>query len=244
MHRAPKARGPRPVGTSLTLSLPEPSVVTLFLFFLLHLSSPVSAPSAPGAVIHGHVEVRREPAPVEARPSVTELGRHGPRDVPDRRPSVLYLEEAPQAAFETPPPGRARLDQRNETFVPYVVAVTVGSTVDFPNDDPIYHNVFSLSKPKRFDLGRYPRGQSRSVVFDRPGVVRVFCEIHSHMSAFILVFAHRYFAVTDAEGRYRIEGVPPGSYTLAVWNDGAVRARREVRVGGAGDAVEQDFVVE
>ncbi len=206
-------------------------------------SSPLSAQSR-GATIHGRVDVRRESAPVEARPSVTELGRHGPRDVPDRRPSVVYLEEAPQAAFETPPPGRARLDQRNETFVPYVLAITVGSTVDFPNDDPIYHNVFSLSKPKRFDLGRYPRGQSRSVVFDRPGVVRVFCEIHSHMSAFILVFAHRYFAVTDAEGRYRIEGVPPGSYTLALWNDGAVRARREVRVGGAGDAVEQDFVVE
>ena len=93
--------------------------------------------------------------------------------------------------------------------------------------------MFSLSKPRRFDLGRYPRGQSRSVVFDRPGVVRVFCEIHSHMSAYILVFAHRFFAVTDAEGRYRLEGVPPGSYTLALWNDGAVRARRELRVEGA-----------
>jgi plastocyanin len=155
----------------------------------------------------------------------------------------VYLEEAPLAAFDAPPPGRARLDQRNETFVPYVLAVTAGSTVDFPNNDRIYHNVFSLSKAKRFDLGRYPRGQSRSVRFDRPGVVRVFCEIHSHMSAFILVFAHRYFAVTDAEGRYRIEGVPAGSYTLAVWNDGEVRARREVRVG-AGDTVDRDFVVE
>ena len=99
--------------------------------------------------------------------------------------------------------------------MPYVLAVTVGSTVDFPNSDRIYHNVFSLSKPRRFDLGRYPRGQSRSVRFDRPGVVRVFCEIHSHMSAFILVFAHRFFAVTDAEGRYRIDDVPPGTYTLA-----------------------------
>jgi plastocyanin len=156
----------------------------------------------------------------------------------------VYLEEAPQAAFDTPSPGRARLDQKNETFVPYVLAVTVGSTVDFPNSDRIYHNVFSLSKAKRFDLGRYPSGQSRSVRFDRPGVVRVFCEIHSHMSAFILVFAHRYFAVTDGDGRYRIEGVPPGSYVLAVWNDGDVRARREVRVSGAGDVVERDFAVE
>jgi plastocyanin len=190
------------------------------------------------------VEVRREAGAADGRPSVADLGRHGQRDAPDRRRSVVYLEEAPQAAFETPAPGRARLDQKNETFVPYVLAVTVGSTVDFPNSDRIYHNVFSLSKAKRFDLGRYPRGQSRSVRFDRPGVVRVFCEIHSHMSAFILVFAHRYFSVTDGEGLFRIEGVPPGAYTLAVWNDGEVRARRDVRVAGAGDVVERDFVVE
>jgi plastocyanin len=155
----------------------------------------------------------------------------------------VYLETAPQAAFDAPAPGRAVLDQRNETFVPYVLAVTVGSTVDFPNSDRVYHNVFSLSKPRRFDLGRYPKGRSRSVRFDQPGVVRVFCEIHSHMSAFILVFAHRYFATTDATGRYRIEGVPPGDYTVTVWNDGAVRARRAVRVGAPGDAVDADFEV-
>jgi hypothetical protein len=103
--------------------------------------------------------------------------------------------------------------------------------------------VFSLSKPKRFDLGRYPRGDSRSVRFDQPGVVRVFCEIHSHMNAFILVFAHRYFATTDAEGRYRIDDVPPGPYTVAVWNDGEVRTTRIVRVPEEGGTVELDFEV-
>jgi hypothetical protein len=135
------------------------------------------------------------------------------------------------------------LDQRNETFVPPVLAVTVGSTVDFPNSDRVYHNVFSLSKPRRFDLGRYPRGQSRSVVFDKPGVVRVFCEIHSHMSAYILVFAHRFFAVTDDSGRYRLDGIPPGVYTLALWWDGEVRLRRDVRVEPAA-TLEQDLALE
>ena len=198
----------------------------------------------PGGLIRGRVELRREPPSPELRPAVSELGAHGSREAPDRRRCVVYLESAPQAAFEAPAPRRAQLDQRNESFVPSVLAVTVGSTVDFPNSDRTYHNVFSLSKAKRFDLGRYPRGQMRSVLFDRPGVVRVFCEIHSHMSAWILVFAHPFFAVTDADGRYRIEGVPPGSYTLAVWHEGAVRARRELRVGAEGDAIEADLVVD
>ncbi len=199
---------------------------------------------ARGAALRGRVDLRRDPSAPGRRPAVAELGVHAAHDAGgDRRRSVVFLETAPQAAFEAPAPGRATLDQRNETFVPYVVAVTVGSTVDFPNSDRTYHNVFSLSKTKKFDLGRYPRGQSRSVRFDRPGEVRVFCEIHSHMSAWILVFAHRYFATTDAEGRYRIDGVPAGAYTLAAWNDGAVRARAEVRVPASGE-VETDLVVE
>ncbi len=243
MPDPPKAGRSRPSGSSLAVFLSGPAIAAALS---LRFASPLPAeqPEPAGGTIRGRVEVRREEGPVEARPAVAELGQHGPRDVPDRRRSVVYLEAAPQAAFEAPPPGRAVLDQKNEAFVPYVVAVTVGSTVDFPNLDRTYHNVFSLSKARRFDLGRYPRGQSRSVRFDQPGVVRVFCEIHSHMSAFILVFSHRYFATTNAEGRYRIEGVPPGAYTLAVWNDGQVRSRRAVRVGAPGDVVDADFTVE
>src|SRR6202008_952475 len=121
--------------------------------------------------------------------------------------------------FEVNEADRAIMDQRNETFVPHVLAITTGTTVDFPNSDPFYHNVFSLSKTQRFDLGRYASGRSRSVRFDRPGIVRVFCEIHSHMNAFILVFNHPFFALTDEEGRYRIDGVPSGTYTVAAWNE-------------------------
>jgi plastocyanin len=200
-------------------------------------------PSAAAGAIRGHVEVRRElPAP-DPRPAPAALGQPPPRRPgPDRRLSVVYLEEAPQSAFAEPAAGKATLDQRQQTFVPYVLAVTAGTTVEFPNNDRTYHNVFSYSKTARFDLGRYGKGQSKSWRFDRPGVVRVFCDMHSHMSAFILVFAHRYFAVTGADGAYRIPEVPVGSYTLAVWNDGQVREVRPVSVPAAGE-VEADFVV-
>jgi plastocyanin len=214
-------------------------------FLALAVAAEPAAPAPAGAAagsIRGRVEVMRDlPAP-ETRPSVGDLGMPALRDLPNRRRSVVYLEAAPQGAFEEHA-GRSVMDQRKETFVPYVLAVPVGTTVDFTNSDRTYHNVFSLSKAKRFDLGRYAKGQSKLVRFDRPGVVRVFCEIHSHMSAFILVFAHRFFATTDSEGRYRIDNVPPGTYTIVAWNDGEPRGSRTVRVAEEGGVVELDFVV-
>ena len=156
---------------------------------------------------------------------------------------MVYLETAPRGAFEDREGARAVLDQRNETFVPHVLAVTAGTVVDFRNNDRTYHNVFSLSKPKRFDLGRYAAGRSKSVRFERPGVVRVFCDIHSHMNAFILVFAHRFFAVTGSEGEYRIEGLPPGVYSVAVWHPVLSGEARTVRVPEGGGEVELDFAI-
>ena len=193
--------------------------------------------------IRGRVDVQIELPPVEPRPNVSDLGMPGPRDTPDRSRSVVYLETAPQGAFEELRRPPSHLDQRNESFVPYVLPITVGTTVDFLNNDRTYHNVFSLSKAKRFDLGRYARGESRSVRFDRPGEVRVFCDIHSHMSAFILVFAHPYFSATDAEGRYSIEGVPPGTYNVVVWTDGRERESRKVAVTEGDQPLNVDFAV-
>jgi plastocyanin len=192
--------------------------------------------------IAGFVEVRREMPSDDARPAVGAVGMPPQHGAPDRRRSVVYLETAPRGAFELREGARAVMDQRNETFVPYVLAVTAGTTVEFTNSDRTYHNVFSFSKGNRFDLGRYGRGRSKSVRFDRPGIVRVFCDIHSHMSAFILVFGHRFFSVTSAEGRYQIDGVPPGTYTLVAWNEGQARDSRTVTVPDAA-GVEVDFVL-
>jgi plastocyanin len=199
-------------------------------------------PAREGATLRGRVDVRRvAPAP-ERRPGAGDLGTPAPREPIDRRRAVVYLETAPRGAFEDRDVPRARMDQRRETFVPHVLAVMTGTTVDFPNSDSTYHNVFSLSKAKRFDLGRYAQGKSQSVRFDRPGIVRVFCDIHSHMSAFVLVFSHPYFAVTEPDGRYRIDNVPPGTYSVVAWHEGETRETRAVTVPDGG-AVELDLVV-
>ena len=210
-------------------------------FGLLALGLPAVAQTATG-IIRGRVEVRRTGPTLERRPNVADLGMHARHEPPDTRRSVVYLESAPALAFPDVEPQRATLDQRNETFVPHVLAITVGTTVDFPNSDNTYHNVFSLRAP-RFDLGRYAAGRSKSVRFDRPGIVRVFCEIHAHMSAFIRVFNHRYFAVTSADGRYQITRVPAGRYTLVAWNEGAIRESRPIVMSDEGGAVEADFTL-
>ena len=196
-------------------------------------------PAAPGT-IRGRVELRQPALDRDRRPNPADLGMSAPLGPLDRR-SVVYLDPAPQPAFDVRDELRARIDQKNETFVPHVLAIAAGTTVDFPNNDLTYHNVFSLSRAKSFDLGRYAAGKSKSVRFDRAGIVRVFCEIHSHMSAFILVFAHRYFAVTDADGGYRIANVPPGSYSVFVWNESQPLESRRVTIPESGGEVELNF---
>jgi plastocyanin len=204
--------------------------------------APGAAPASVLGIIRGRVDVRRPAPQLERRPGVSELGTPPARGQDVMR-SVIYLESAPSPAFADAEPQRATLDQRNETFIPHVLAVTVGTTVDFPNSDNTYHNVFSISKTRPFDLGHYAAGHSKAVRFDRPGIVRVFCEIHSHMSAFILVFSHQYFSVTSADGRYQIGRVPPGRYTLDAWNEGEVRETRQVAIPDEGGAVEADFTL-
>jgi len=214
----------------------------VFVPFVL-LFVPFVLKGARSGMIRGRVDLRRVPLPVEPRPNVAGLGAAtATLDISDRLTSVVYLESAPRGAFETVETTHAVMDQRGERFVPHVLAITTGTIVDFPNSDHIYHNVFSLSRTRTFDLGRYAAGRSKPVRFDRPGIVRVFCDIHSHMNAFVLVFSHPFFSLTGADGRYHIDNIPPGTYNLIAWNEGVTSEPRSVTVTD-GSVDEEDFTL-
>ena len=156
--------------------------------------------TAANGIIRGRVELRQAPSDNAPRVSVADLGMGNTHEPPDRR-SVVYLDPAPRAAFDTQRRNRVRgWTSATKRSCRTCCRSSPGRRWIFPNNDHTYHNVFSLSKTKTFDLGRYAVGRSKSVRFDRPGIVRVFCDIHSHMSAFILVFAHRYFSLSDSDG--------------------------------------------
>jgi plastocyanin len=167
----------------------------------------------------GHVRLAtrvRRPLPTSAYPSRT-IGAYAPAAAPETRNVVVYLKD-PGARGELPRM-RGEIRQRNETFTPHVVAITRGSTVDFPNDDPFFHNVFSLSSAATFDLGRYARGRIQSQTFTRAGLVKVYCHIHSHMSATILVLDQPYFAVPAVDGSFELPNVPAGQHTVVGWHE-------------------------
>ena len=143
--------------------------------------------------------------------------------------AVVWLDVvAPAPAV----PARVVLDQRNLTFSPHVLAVRVGTVVDLPNNDRVFHNVFSYFDGKRFDLGLYPTGVSKRLTFDRPGLSRIFCNIHPGMAAYILAVDSPHFAVSDRQGRFAMHGVPPGSHTYKAWRPGSEVISGAVTVGG------------
>jgi hypothetical protein len=125
---------------------------------------------------------------------------------------------------------------RGKTLIPHVLAIPVGSTVEFPNDDPISHNLFSLSSASTFDLGLYRRGAGKSHKFDVPGLVNVYCNVHPTMAAVIHVMPTPYYAFADAKGNYAIGAVPPGKYKLVAWNEQGGQTAANVDVGAAGAA--------
>jgi plastocyanin len=138
---------------------------------------------------------------------------------------VIYLEgDLPSS------PITATLEQKARKFVPDTIVIPAGSSVSFPNLDPVFHNVFSLSKPKEFDLGNYPKDHARTVTFPKPGIVFVNCHLHPNMAAAIVVSPNRWSAKSDPDGHFMLAGVPPGTYTVVAWHRSAGFFRQKIQV--------------
>ena len=182
-----------------------------------------------GSVV-GHVtltRVRGAALASTAYPGRT-VGVHELPATPEIRNVVVYMKNV---VYRGPLAVKTvQMRQEHEEFIPHVLAITRGSTVDFPNNDPIFHNVFSLSGAARFDLGQYANGQTRGRELTKAGIVKVFCHIHSHMSATILVLDHPYFAVPENNGNFELPNIPPGEYTIVGWHERVGERSASVRV--------------
>lgn len=175
-------------------------------------------PAAPGTASE---PAKPEPKAPPARKLLTLTGTVSGGGAAGPGGAVVFLKRL-DAPTPRPKPGKARtVLQKDKRFEPRVLAVTVGSTVDFRNEDPLFHNVFSLSRPNDFDLGLYKGGTSKSEVFETPGPVQLLCNIHSSMIGYVYVVDSPWFAQADAAGRFTIKGVPPGEYAVKVWHEAA-----------------------
>jgi hypothetical protein len=178
------------------------------------------AQAEPSGTIVGTVRltsrIRGTPLPSSAYPN-RRVGEAEAPAIPEIRNVVVYLKNPP--FHGTLPLMTSELRQEHEAFVPHVLAITRGSTVDFPNRDPFFHNVFSLSGAAAFNLGRYAHGKSRSYVFRKAGLVKVYCDIHSHMNAAIIVFDHPFFTIPKDDGTFEIRNVPVGQLTIVGWHE-------------------------
>ena len=157
------------------------------------------------------------------------------------RPFVVYIEgKVPGATVVR---SLEMVRQKDATFVPHVLPVMVGTTVEWPNEDPIFHNVYSKSDAASFDLGLYKKGDPpHRYKFDKPGEVDVFCSIHARMNCIVLVLENPYFSVSDA-GRYSITNVPPGKYTLVAWQERLPKDTKIIEVPASGDLYGVNFTV-
>ena len=185
------------------------------LFLLIIAAATVSA-CAQAAELSGHVT----------------LPRKGPA-----REAVVFIEGSVKAR----PLPQAVVDQRDKMFLPHVTVVTQGTTVNFPNNDTVLHNVFAYYNAKKFDLGVYPRGASKRVTFDKKGVVALLCNVHSDMSAYIYVVDTPYYAVSDSQGNFQIRNVPSGAYTLHAWHESGSETTQPVTVAVGNSPITLDL---
>jgi len=207
-------RSVRPTADPRKAPLPLPTtVVAILAVTILSLPAPAKAWVQVGGVIEGTL--------------VLDLGaakKTAPRYA-GASPMIRTMQPVPAVVYLTGSGLDARLivatvdmDQQGGLFVPAALGVQTGTVVRFPNADPFFHNVYSYAGNGRFDLGRFPEGESREVTFDEPGIVRVFCEIHEFMRAVILVTENPFHGVVAADGTFRIGGVPPGEYILTAFH--------------------------
>ena len=185
--------------------------------------------ASPG-VIRGTLSTRApasEPVIPSQEPNATDVSARG--SVVD---AVVYVEElSPRAESRLlAPKSSTSLELRGQALQPRVLVVPVGSSVEFPNRDSLFHNVFSVSPAKPFDLGRYGRGKSKRLTFDKPGVINVYCKLHPNMAAYVLVVPNRAFARPDSSGRFVLPTLPRGRYAVNVWHPDFPAIRREVTV--------------
>lgn len=181
---------------------------------------------------------------VYQRGATIQLGKDVEQDpiAYERSRVVIYLEGPVPAGQSPSAPATQQIEQLDRRFSPDMVVVPVGSTVSFPNMDPIFHNIYSLSKPKSFDLGSYDKGETRKVTFPKPGIVEIYCHLHPNMAATVVVTPNHWYARPDRNGQYRIPDVPPGQYTIVAWHRSAGFFRKTVVIEDGHDVAADFFI--
>jgi plastocyanin len=181
---------------------------------------------------------------VYQRGETVKLGKDSDADpiAYERSRVVVYLEGPEPAGDDSSSRPQLQIEQLNRRFSPDLIVAPIGSTVSFPNMDPIFHNIYSLSKPKTFDLGSYDKGETRKVIFPKPGVVEIYCHLHPNMAATVVVTPNRWYARPEPSGQYRIPNVPPGQYTIVAWHRSAGFFRKSIVVE-RGHSATADFFI-
>lgn len=180
---------------------------------------------------------------VYQRGTTVKLGKDAEEDpiAFERSRVVIYLE-GPGSSSNDSASHVPQVQQLDRRFMPDLVVIPIGSTVSFPNMDPIFHNIYSLSKPKSFDLGSYDKGETREVRFPKPGIVDIYCHLHPNMMATIVVTPNRWYARSDRSGQYRIRSVPPGQYTIVAWHKSAGFFRKSIAVESGHESIADFFI--
>lgn len=211
------------------------------LIFTALLVGIAAAPPTLAGTLTGTVRVLADPPPAGGPASPFARRRpvegHGQHSVAlgDQR-ILVYLTDHPNLPAAPPPSENPVMNQIDLEIVPDFLAVPVGTTIDFPNSDEVYHNLFSVSSPARFDLGRYSQGKIKDVTFREPGEVRIFCDIHPHMSAIVMVMPNAFHTVVREDGSFQLEGIPAGEYEVRVWHESLGEQLKRVSIPDSGSS--------